>query len=113
MQVVEKRKNNTKVWIQIAFISIMPLFACSQYSLNYSVSDSVKTKILSEYKYLCERSDYSFSKVDRNNMPIFCKWELDIEDNTGLPIKFRIGSFEYVDMLEQKSPLYFYEKFYK
>ena len=41
--------------------------------------------------------------VDRNQMPIFCKWELDIMDKTNFPIKFRLGDVQYVDQLELKN----------
>ena len=37
-------------------------------------------------------------------MAIFCKWELDIEDRSKVPIKFRLGSQSVVDRLEQKGP---------
>jgi hypothetical protein len=37
-----------------------------------------------------------------NNLPFFCKQELQIQKITKVPVKFRIGSVEEVDKLEGK-----------
>jgi len=35
-------------------------------------------------------------------LPFFCRQELRIEHATGIPVKFRLGSVQYVDYLERK-----------
>lgn len=37
-----------------------------------------------------------------NHLGFFCKVELKIENKTQLPVKFRLGTVQYVDQLEQK-----------
>jgi len=41
-----------------------------------------------------------FSKQE---LPIFCKMEFLIKQNSHIPVKIRLGDIEYVDMLESKS----------
>lgn len=36
------------------------------------------------------------------NLPMFCRIESNLEKSSGLPIKMRLGSVDYVDMLERK-----------
>lgn len=38
-----------------------------------------------------------------NNLAFFCKRELELEKKTGLSMKFRLGSVDYVNTLEGKS----------
>jgi len=35
-------------------------------------------------------------------LPLFCRWEYQIEKSTTLPLRFRLGSIDYTDYLEQK-----------
>lgn len=43
-------------------------------------------------------------KWSADNLPFFCKIEHDWGKNARLPMKFRLGSVEYVDWLEGKHP---------
>jgi len=38
-----------------------------------------------------------------NNLAFFCKRELELEKKTGVSMKFRLGSVDYVNTLEGKS----------
>ena len=38
-----------------------------------------------------------------NNLAFFCKRELELEKKTGISMKFRLGSVDYVNTLEGKS----------
>jgi hypothetical protein len=42
-----------------------------------------------------------YPKIDRSKAP-FCRWESAIERNTSIPFRFRLGSLDYVNRLEQK-----------
>lgn len=77
--------------------------AFSQYTPTL-LTDSIKQEILVKYQHQFQPNRVTDLSKDRNNMAIFCKWELDIEDKSSIPIKFRIGSQEVVDRLEQKGP---------
>lgn len=103
MQVVESKRNKSRL------ILIVCLFCfASQIEAQYTfmpLSDSSKVEILTQVPEMLQR-DILGTKISRNNMPIFCKWELDIQDQTGIPIKFRLGSQEYVDKLERKTITY-------
>ncbi len=68
------------------------------------VTDSTKLQILYDYNRSLKPSSITDLSVNRKNMAIFCKWELDIEDRSKVPIKFRLGSQSVVDRLEQKGP---------
>lgn len=39
----------------------------------------------------------------KEELPIFCKMEFLIKQNSQIPVKIRLGDIEYVDMLESKS----------
>ena len=38
------------------------------------------------------------------HLAFFCKIEVQLEENLQLPLKFRLGSVDYVNYLEQKNP---------
>lgn len=86
---------------------IIFLFFAGNISAQYSpveVSDSTKTSILKDSHINFQKVYVSDLSVNRKDMAIFCKWELDIEDFTTTPVKFRLGTQEIVDRLENKGP---------
>jgi len=103
MQEAENKRNKDKLGLIMCLI-----FIAIQLEAQYTyqpMSDSIKYDILSQSPSLFQ-GDVLGTKISRDNMPIFCKWELDIQDQTGIPIKFRLGSQEYVDRLEKKTRTY-------
>lgn len=103
MQEAENKRNKHKLGLIMCLI-----FIAIQLEAQYTyqpMSDSIKYDILSQSPSLIQ-GDVLGTKISRDNMPIFCKWELDIQDQTGIPIKFRLGSQEYVDRLEKKTRTY-------
>ena len=104
MQGVRKRNIRNNKWTLLLFCCFaFPFLGYSQYSPENKLPDSIKTNILVQSNLVYTPITVKGIKIDRNNMPIFCKWELDIQDQTKIPVKFRLGSQEYVDRLEQKN----------
>lgn len=104
MQEVKRQKNKIfKTFILVSFLVLVLGSLNAQFSGNLEVSDSLKIQILRTHSLTPTHQvlKQDFSK-NRTTMPIFCKWELDIQDASKIPIKFRIGSQDYVDRLENK-----------
>lgn len=49
------------------------------------------------------RSSIMLPSYDPNGLPLFCKYEHLSDRHTGLKLRFRLGSIDYVDRLEKKS----------
>lgn len=41
-----------------------------------------------------------------DDLSFFCKWEVQLEQSARIPVKFRLGSVDYVDWLEGKRRSY-------
>lgn len=107
MQVVKSKNIRNRILLATMYFCLaFPFIGTSQYSQEYAPSDSLKMSILINYSILRPPIDVIGLSVDRKKMPIFCKWELDIQDQTKIPVKFRLGSQDYVDLLEQKTKHY-------
>jgi len=101
MQAVKKRS----IISSVAFLCA--LFISGGISAQYSptfIGDSIKQEILIQHFQGLHRTTLIDASVNRKTMPIFCKWELDIQDYTKIPVKFRLGSQEVVDRLENIGP---------
>jgi len=96
-------KNNLQLF---ALLFLLPLVSFGQYSNNSMQQDSINQHILLYNPIIFAPVQLKGIQIDRKTMPIFCKWELDIQDQTRIPIKFRLGSQDYVDLLEQKNKHY-------
>ncbi len=72
-----------------------------QLFLNKSVNDSVKkSPILRDLNVI---SRYNFlPSYYTNHLGFFCKKELQLDKITPAPIRFRLGSLDYVNWMEQK-----------
>ena len=38
----------------------------------------------------------------KRSKALFCRWEYAIEQHSGIPFRFRLGTADYVDQLEKK-----------
>ncbi len=104
MREVKNRNIKNSIAALICFVfSLFPASCFGQYSTTSMISDSTKSAILLKSSLSYTPLKIKGLEVRRHEMPIFCKWELDIQDNTKIPVKFRLGSQEYVDYLEQKN----------
>lgn len=74
--------------------------AASQLNLS-RVVDTMDKKI---YLKVLPQNFYS------QHMGFFCKKEVQVQKYTRLPLFFRLGTREYVDMLERKSSKYEFRK---
>ena len=99
----EVKKQNIINKIAVGVFMLIGTSTFAQYSPTL-MSDSIKQEILTKYKHTLQPNQVQDMSVNRKNMAIFCKWELDIEDKSKIPIKFRLGSQAVVDRLEQKGP---------
>jgi|GEM_PF-4326195 len=48
----------------------------------------------------------NYQSIYQSCLGVFCKFENDILKSANVPVRFRLGSTEYVDRLEQKVPAY-------
>ena len=92
----------------------MPLYAQSGITLSHN--SFFKSNIFSKNnldKTFLDESKLKFSKNKKdiqkiplaycyNNLAFFCKVEVKIEKRFSIPIKFRLGSLDYANYLEQK-----------
>ena len=99
----EVRKQNITNSIFTLLILCVGMSISAQYSPTF-IGDSIKFEVLKQHKSSIMRTTFIDASVNRNQMPIFCKWELDIEDYTKIPVKFRLGSQDAVDRMENKGP---------
>jgi len=98
-----KKQNITSKLLGIFIVMILSTHSMlSQFSISENHIDSTKLVILKKQLLEYEAVDWTNIQKNRKSMPIFCKWELDIQDATRMPVKFRLGSQEYVDRLESK-----------
>ncbi|MEM9884928.1 MAG: hypothetical protein AAF849_03480 [Bacteroidota bacterium] len=79
------------------FEAATPLFGTEHYRLTWKKIDSsvsLKQPSILEAKKLSENY--------WNNLGFFCKVEIKMEQKTQFPVRFRLGSVDYVDRLEGK-----------
>jgi hypothetical protein len=59
-------------------------------------------------------TDFSFQlrtqTFSAETLPFFCKKEWQFERSTHIPLKFRLGSIDYTNMLEGKNKSYYFNK---
>jgi len=48
----------------------------------------------------------NYQGIYQSCLGVFCKFENKILKSANVPVRFRLGSTEYVDQLEQKTPAY-------
>ena len=124
MQVVEKNRKNQ--WTKISMLCfVLSLAAITSLSAQLSVENSSLFPVeVSDSKLLPSSYVPSFNSntnkqssfpttssilpvtspkvYSYHNLGIFCKLDVQLEKNIKLPVKFRLGTQQYVDQLEGK-----------
>ena len=72
--------------------SFLKIMDANKYHDNYFTSSHLPLKQIS----LLDNNFYC------NNLGFFCKKEIQLEKITSVPLRFRLGSLDYVDRLEGK-----------
>ncbi|MCO6464056.1 MAG: hypothetical protein J5I52_07895 [Saprospiraceae bacterium] len=98
-----------KTLLTCLLILSLPCVVMSQNSL----SDSLKTpdiNIRQVFKPVIrlDQDDVSIQKYNSENLPIFCKMEYKFNKSSNINLRFRLGSLDYVNMLEKKPTSGFY-----
>ena len=90
------------------FAFIVKFVLCASAVHAQNAADSLKQKqiqILPAYNknFFLKQPNILPGNFYSKQLPFFCTKELQIQKVTGLPLKFRLGSVEYVDRMEGKN----------
>lgn len=92
---------DTKIMLSLIFC----LFICKNVkaqnrdSIENSLRLSFKPSIVTSYS----KPNIKHLQFDPEKLPVFCKIEYKIDKATQLQVRFRLGSLDYVNILEGKS----------
>ena len=91
-------------------ILFLPFWALSQKSLlNYKKYSELDITLYSVQDSLISSNAESLKNLipcSYNHLGAFCKFENTLSKNANFPVRFRLGTVQYVDRLEFKIPAY-------
>lgn len=107
---METRTNNNKL-VSISILCLVLLLTkLTVYSQQSTYTDTLRQSTINEttlsfkpnWAFKTKKTNTPFNAFKANNLPFFCKIEHNIEKKSKIPLRFRIGDLNYVNMLENK-----------
>jgi hypothetical protein len=101
-QAVNLQTKETKVEQRITILLVVFLLMFAEKNFAQQKQDSVSIRKMPVLKYTPIKIAIISPDFYSSNLGIICKKELMLEKKTNLPLRFRLGSLDYVNKLEGK-----------
>lgn len=113
------KKQSTMTLIKTQLIILLCTLSALSYSQNkFDYKQNIKPSLLRSFDIKSDSlaslnlsaktniKKQNYNHFYQAHLGLFCKFENDILKSANIPVRMRLGSTEYVDELEQKTPAY-------
>ena len=87
-------------------VSLVFLFSCSIVFAQQEKNMNYFDRIVHDKKYQVLLQNNELLPSQKHQKPIFCRLEDYMENQSGMAIRFRLGTLDYVNYLEYNIPYY-------